>query len=104
MLWQTSFGEPEYILNSHATINVINLVRGRVSGHDISTDWERDTDRTPILIPPLPNSPVLLNQRHEILHYYIEPFMEWKIHMDNGMEWIMGGNGEIFGEIMEWDG
>ena len=34
----------------------------------------------------------------------VEPFMEGKIHMDNGMEWIMGGYGEIFGEIMEWDG
>ena len=34
----------------------------------------------------------------------VEPFMEWEIHMDNGMEWIMGGYGEMFGEITEWDG
>ena len=51
----------------------------------------------------IPSNPNTFGQDLLIIHWTIglteiEPFMEWKIHMDNGMEWIMGGYGKFLGK------
>ena len=85
---------------------------GRVRGHltlrrpDLNataytelTSWVGPVSQTPLL-RDLSDAELMNNSDTAIavLHYPVGPFMEWIIHMYNGIGWIMGGYGKMWGK------